>query len=524
MATTAGWLLTYLLHSTLLLAGAWLLDRWSAVSRDPRIRSWVWRTAMIGGLATATVAQVASPPGAFRVTASEAEKVRVDLSVAAATGGPERPVSVTASTSASEQGGLRAVSPYEGRRLDPREWLHGIGHDWPYLLIIAALLAGCVTLAGRGWALWRLSRRLGSRKPVESPSITGVLAELQEGDGAQREVSLTRSDAITSPLALPGGEICLPAQAAELEDGEVRALLAHELAHLRRRDPAALLALAAVEALLAVQPLNRLARRRLTEIAETRTDDCVRAQGLGTELASTLVTVGSWVRARHAGGPPVAGLASESGLEGRVRRLLDPALAPRERGRSSALVSLAGAAAVLASIFLLTPGTEVATPSHATLAPDGGGDGESPLYCEAPLAGSPVDGGEACTVPAGDLPPGAGEALAGGPGLGLYLSVEDADAPLRLWLRPGGSFVRWYSGSGRQLALPLPGGEIPDGRVVTLRVSDPPGDEHVLYVPPSVRRLTLVVNGRVVETASVPEDGELPRLVVPDAPTASGSS
>ena len=55
LATLLGWLLTYLVHSTLLLGGAWLLTRGPA--RVAHLRETVWRVALLGALVT-TTAQV----------------------------------------------------------------------------------------------------------------------------------------------------------------------------------------------------------------------------------------------------------------------------------------------------------------------------------------------------------------------------------------------------------------------------------------------------------------------------------
>ena len=47
----SGWLLTYLVHSTLLLSAAWLL---TPRLRSHRVRETLWKTALFGGFLTAT--------------------------------------------------------------------------------------------------------------------------------------------------------------------------------------------------------------------------------------------------------------------------------------------------------------------------------------------------------------------------------------------------------------------------------------------------------------------------------------
>jgi len=58
-AVLAGWLLTYLLHSTALIVGAWLLTR--LVSLRPPTRDVLWKTALIAGVVTSTASVLAGP-------------------------------------------------------------------------------------------------------------------------------------------------------------------------------------------------------------------------------------------------------------------------------------------------------------------------------------------------------------------------------------------------------------------------------------------------------------------------------
>ncbi|HEU4456000.1 MAG TPA: hypothetical protein VFR81_23240, partial [Longimicrobium sp.] len=67
-AVAAAWLLTYLVHSTLLIGAAW------AVSRRVRrmaVHDLLWKVALVGGVATATL-QLALRPGAADASARPA--------------------------------------------------------------------------------------------------------------------------------------------------------------------------------------------------------------------------------------------------------------------------------------------------------------------------------------------------------------------------------------------------------------------------------------------------------------------
>ena len=52
-AELISWLLTYALHSTLLLGAAWLVTRYWVHAHS--VREVIWKTALIGGLITASL-------------------------------------------------------------------------------------------------------------------------------------------------------------------------------------------------------------------------------------------------------------------------------------------------------------------------------------------------------------------------------------------------------------------------------------------------------------------------------------
>ena len=58
-ALAVGWLLTYLLHSTVLIGGAWALTR--VVALQPGTRDFLWRLALLGGVVTASAVVWSTP-------------------------------------------------------------------------------------------------------------------------------------------------------------------------------------------------------------------------------------------------------------------------------------------------------------------------------------------------------------------------------------------------------------------------------------------------------------------------------
>src|SRR5256714_3324572 len=136
---------------------------------------------------------------------------------------------------------------------------------------------------------------------------------------------------ISSPVALGLSEICVPELAlSELGAEQQRSMLAHELAHLARRDSLWLAGASLIERCFFFQPLNRLARRELETTAEYLSDEwAMRKTGSAVSLAKCLATVAEWIQAAPLG-VPVAGLGRSAAPSlSRLARLLD------ERLRSS---------------------------------------------------------------------------------------------------------------------------------------------------------------------------------------------
>jgi len=393
MPALGGWLLTYLIHSTLLLGGAWLLTR-RLVQTAPG-RDLVWKAAMVGGLVSATLQAAMGGPrlggsvdlGLDRVEQASTAQTASQLSVrndraqwGGLLGSLEQAPEPAAAVAAESGVPGPAVTP------PPRPSLLNL------LLVsysAAALLLTALYLIRRGRAM----RRIGPRRPVEDPRLLTMLDLLREGGRVRRPIRLTAAGGLSSPVALGWDEIVVPEAAlTELDADQQRSLLAHELAHLARHDPAWLTLGCVMERLLFLQPLNHLARVRLQEAAEYLCDDwAVHRTGSGFSLASCLVKVAEWVDT----GPatvPLAGMAERrSQLVTRVHRLIEG----RAMSAPRSLWLLSGAVTLVALTAVAAPGistgtqspadTNSAAPSEAVL-PAGTEEGVATAW--APSAGS----------------------------------------------------------------------------------------------------------------------------------------
>lgn len=138
---------------------------------------------------------------------------------------------------------------------------------------------------------------------------------------------------------------------AMLDPGELRAVMAHEEAHVRHRDP---LRLWVAQLLTDLQwPFSRPRLRQqawLRAVEVARDEEAARQLNVdAADLASALVKTASLARRPITTG---AALADDvTLLEIRVRRLLSPAAADPETGRRSFLAPLAICLAIAAFVF-----------------------------------------------------------------------------------------------------------------------------------------------------------------------------
>jgi len=294
-----AWLLTLALHASVLLGIAWLLDR-GALRAQPAWRELLWRAAFFGGVATASVQVLLDTPASARVTlhtSRMAAGVPTPLTASAIQSSPKqtdaagRDAKSNATTATHSATNASSLAPAANTATKPAaSALNMISLPSWHLMLIAGWLAGALlALARLGASFVRLERLLARAEPVEDTKLRTDVAALaiQADITAPRLAAL---DDLASPIAARGRRILLPRWAIELLDREqLRAMLAHETAHIARRDPAWKFVTAAWCALFWFIPLAPLARRRLDEIAELACDAwAARHLGDGRSLAECL--------------------------------------------------------------------------------------------------------------------------------------------------------------------------------------------------------------------------------------------
>src|SRR5688500_15759127 len=338
-STALAWLLTYAIHSTVLLTLAWLLvriRRWS-----PGASELLWKSAMVGGILTASVQ--------LWLDVRPAGTLTLHTPTVVTSAGHAAPVNQPTKSAPVEPTGIAPVSNFPPLQSGPAITMTKSSAA----VLVWALVALALGLTYIGRRLI-LVGRLGDRRAVPDGPLQNMLIALARDAGLRRTPRLTCTSRISSPIALGIREICVPDTAlTDLDIEQQRSLLAHELAHLARRDPMWLGVTSLIERVFWFQPLNRVANRQIATSAEFLCDDwAVRRTGSGVPLARCLAQVAEWIQASPLG-VPVAGMAEErSLLVSRVSRLLE-GVNPTTRSRRGLAIA---AASILAAIIVVAPG------------------------------------------------------------------------------------------------------------------------------------------------------------------------
>jgi len=282
-AAVAAWLATYMVHSTLIIGGVWLINRVTSPGRD--LQEAAWKLALISGVVTATLA--------------------------VATG--LQPLSGKYETAAVVEASWRTAP-------DTSPLLRVL----PTVIVGLWILYASFVLARVAFVTTRARRSLGPRSDADS-ATREVVTRVAQTMGVKETVRVTISDELASPVVLGASEITLPRRVLdEFTPEEQRSVIGHELAHLARRDPWWLMLAATIESLFFFQLLNRMARMKWQEQSEYLCDElAVRAEGSRLPLARSLARVAEWSR----GDIPqllAPALAEQSStLLGRVQQLVE---------------------------------------------------------------------------------------------------------------------------------------------------------------------------------------------------------
>lgn len=369
-------LLTFVLHASLLLAAAWLAER-VGLLRHPGVAELVWRVALFGALLTTAVHVMRLPAApaddiaaALPMTATEVGPQTRSITEAGASQAPATvPTATTDAPPVAVEHPIRSASDdtviqasNAAAVVDPARDAIELRRDTGTLKL-PQLLAGSVLalwLFVTATAALRLCAQLLALRRLrrQSTALAADAATQRHAAELARGFDLAppplRSHAgIHSPMALPGGAVLLPAWAVAMPETQQRALLAHEFAHLHRRDPAWRVLQRLVLLPLSFHPLAHHAVNRLEALAEDACDaHAAQRLGSGRALAECLAACLSHSGARAANPTLAVAMAGDAGpVVRRVKNLLeDIPMSPRSlkpaTRRTALTVALAAAIAL----------------------------------------------------------------------------------------------------------------------------------------------------------------------------------
>jgi TonB family protein len=236
--------------------------------------------------------------------------------------------------------------------------------DWSQLAFMAWAAGAAISLStllfGALWLAW-----LGSRATPAGDRWQAAehLVRTQLGLPRAVRVLVTNHPAMLVTWGAISPVILLPRDAPGWSDDRIRLVLAHEMAHLVRRDWMIQLFAEMARAINWFNPLFWLACARLRRESEYACDDIVLDLGIGgTSYASHLIDLARTFSVHGRTWLPAPSIARPSTLERRVRAMLNPQLNRRP------VSSMRRAALAIAFLVLALP---IAAASQAISTPQG---------------------------------------------------------------------------------------------------------------------------------------------------------
>ena len=145
--------------------------------------------------------------------------------------------------------------------------------NWLPILIGLWLLGIAIFVLRFAWRWYRFKKAIGQCLALSHQPTIKLCLQLQQQMGITRTIELTHSSHIQSPMAIGLSQICLPSDLWQaVDEQQMTAILAHELAHIGRLDPIWLFFWHLMSAVFFFQPLNRLTQLSFQSRAEFLAD------------------------------------------------------------------------------------------------------------------------------------------------------------------------------------------------------------------------------------------------------------
>jgi TonB family protein len=202
---------------------------------------------------------------------------------------------------------------------------------WP-IALVAIYVAGVVASLSRMFNAWRTCRRLvGFSELVRDPTARDLVGEFAAAQGMSWPLpQLRSSSSVIVPMTAGFSEpvILLPVNWQQWDAWKLRAVLAHELAHIRRGDWLVIVAASVNRCLFWFHPLAWWLERHLSALAEQASDDA--ALGCLSDAPRYASTVLDFAATLQSGSRLTYGVAMAR--TAKVSRRIDRILALRQPG------------------------------------------------------------------------------------------------------------------------------------------------------------------------------------------------
>ena len=249
---------------------------------------------------------------------------------------------------------------------------------WPPVLLAAWAAGTAVMLLSLLLGVLRMrGEEARARRVLDGPPAE-LLERLRAEAGVRRPVTLLRGGASAMPATwgVLRPRILLPAGAERWPADRLRAVLLHELAHVRRGDRAVLLAVEAACALYWFNPLAWAAAARLRAESEHACDDQVlRAGSRPSDYAGHLLEVARTLRAPRSAPAGAIAMARPAQLRGRLLAVLAEERSRGPVSRRFAVPVLLAASLAVALLAALSPESRIEAALASVAAIEASADG-----------------------------------------------------------------------------------------------------------------------------------------------------
>jgi beta-lactamase regulating signal transducer with metallopeptidase domain len=327
------WMISYLLHSSILLSITYLIDRLGFL-KNINNAEMVWRFAVLAGLLTASLQTQ------YYVKNSEKIEIASTLTIASKVNTQVKDTSVKMDK-LKIQSELKMLNEtsivLKQNELNPKEEnfnqnidsltsfysIPSISIPQKVMSLSAYIVGVWLFIAFVLWIKTIYGIRTLNRVTQSLPILEKVEFENYLKQYKNHIFQLRLSDRWMSPLVAPNSFICIPSWVFEKLSPEQRiAMLAHEAAHVVRRDPIWRIAMQLYKALFFFQPLNIVAQRQLTLLSELACDQVAMRASSQHQLVHSLYACAKIVK-NHAISPLALAMASPSSLYVRISTLLN---------------------------------------------------------------------------------------------------------------------------------------------------------------------------------------------------------